>query len=363
MVVKAILYILLLIVGFVVMVKGADWLVDGAAGIAAKMKISSLVIGLTVVALGTSAPEAAVSTVSAITGSSGTAIGNIIGSNVLNVFLILGIAAIIAKIPVEKSSRFIEIPFLLVITCLFVLFGLTGETFSWWEGLIFLCLYIAFTAYTVFMAKRQRASLLDEVTATSIAADGADNANGVSVSANGFWGKFKDKYEYLKQKTWFLIILTIVGIGCVVGGGIAVQQSAQFIALELLKIDEIVVGLTVVAFGTSLPELVTSVSAARKGDMGIATGNVIGSNIANILFVGGLGFISSGANGVFIGSPAGFIVDCAVSFIAAVVLLCFSFGKEHKLGKAAGITMLGLLAVYYVYLFLSAYELIVLPAL
>lgn len=360
MVGQAILYVLLLIIGFVVMVKGADWLVDGAAGIAAKLKVSSLVIGLTVVALGTSAPEAAVSTVSAVTGSTGTAIGNILGSNIMNIFLILGIAAMMAKIPVEKSSRNIEIPFLFVITAVFAVMGFTGEIFTWWEGLILLALYAAFMTYTVVMAKRQSRALTGEVTVSCVSEAG--QAAPLQTEGGGLFANIRVKYEDLKQRTWFLAVLTLVGIGCVVGGGIAVQQSAQFIALELLHIDELVVGLTVVAFGTSLPELVTSVSAARKGDMGIATGNVIGSNIANILFVGGLCFLCSGSGGVYIGSRMTFIIDCAVSFAAALALWLFSFRKSRKLGRVAGATFLVLLAVYYCYLFLSAYGVIILPA-
>ena len=358
MVLKSILYVLLLIVGFAVMVKGADWLVDGAAGIAAKLKIPSLIIGLTVVALGTSAPEAAVSTVSSVQGSVGTAIGNILGSNILNVLLILGLTSLIAKIPVEKSSRFIEIPFLIAISGLFVAFGLTGGGFDWWEGLIFFVLYFAFMAYTVIMAKRQKTVLLEEASAVSVAeADGVGSA-GNRGGLNGFIDKVSEKFEKFKQYSWFLIILTVVGIGCVVGGGIAVQKSAQFIALELFGIDEVIVGLTVVAFGTSLPELVTSLSAAKKGDMGIATGNIIGSNIANVLLVGGLSFMCSGAATVDIGAPASFLIDCGVSVLAVLALWAFSFSKSHKLGKAAGATMLITLVAYYVYLFLVAFNVI-----
>ncbi|MGN0817594.1 MAG: calcium/sodium antiporter [Candidatus Coproplasma sp.] len=363
MVGQAILNVFLLIVGFFVMVKGADWLVDGASGIAAKLKVSSLIIGLTVVALGTSAPEAAVSTVSSITGSSGTSIGNIIGSNIMNVLLILGISSLITNIPVEKSSRCIEIPFLIAISALFIALGLIGETFVWWEGLILLLLYFAFMGYTIIVAMRQKSVLIEEATATTFAdaapveESGSQPVGGVK----GFFAALSAKYREMMDKTWFLIVVTLVGLGCVVGGGIAVQQSASFIATDLLHIDEVIVGLTVVAFGTSLPELVTSISAAKKGDMGIATGNIIGSNIANILFVGGLSFICSGNTGVYIGNPLSFIIDCAVSVVGVLALLLFSLGKKHSLGRAAGVTMLSLLAVYYVYLFLSAYGVIVLP--
>jgi cation:H+ antiporter len=167
----------------------------------------------------------------------------------------------------------------------------------------------------------------------------------------------------MMDKTWFLIVVTLVGLGMVVGGAELVVNAASFIAEDLLGIPEIVVGLTVVAFGTSLPELVTSISAAKKNDMGLATGNIIGSNIANLLFVAGLGFICTGSNPISITTPLSFIIDGAVSLVAAVVLWLCSLGKKHQLGRVAGIGMLSLLVVYYVYLFLTAYNVIVLPSI
>lgn len=358
MVGQAILQFLLLIVGFVLLIKGADWFVDGASGIAAKLKVSTFVIGLTVVALGTSAPEAAVSVVGAIRGTGDVIIGNVLGSNILNILLILGITSLITQIPVEKSSRMIEIPFLIAITAAFVGLGLIGNQFNWWNGIILLVLYAVFMTYTVIMANKQKAAIIEESSAVSV----ADTANAEITVKSGikvFFAKISALYENLKQRVWFLILLTLVGLGLVVGGAELVVNSASFIAQEVFGIPEMVVGLTVVAFGTSLPELVTSISAARKGDMGIATGNIIGSNLANLLFVAGLGFVCSGANPIAV-TPLSFIIDCAVSVLAALLLLVFSFGKRHSLGKPAGITFLCVLAVYYVYLFLSAFGVIVL---
>ena len=159
--------------------------------------------------------------------------------------------------------------------------------------------------------------------------------------------RVKAKYAELKSKVWFLILITVVGLGMVVGGAQLVVNSAQDIAEQLLKIPTGIVALTVVAFGTSLPELVTSVSAARKGDVGLATGNIIGSNIANLLLVAGLGFVSSGGTGVPFDVSS--LADGYVSVLAAALLLGFSFFKGNKLGKAAGITMLAVLIAYYTY--------------
>lgn len=344
----AVLWILAVIVGFVFLVKGADFFVDGAAGIAAKLKVSSFIIGLTIVALGTSAPEAAVSIIGGIkalrgeTEAASVIMGNVLGSNMINILLILGISALIARIPVEKSSRYFEIPFLIVISLVFILLGDFGDGFAWYDGLILIVLYALFMTYTIIMAKRTQPALLE--------ADISAVQTEEKVERTGFFGwldRVNAKYEELKDKVWFLIVITIVGLCLVVLGAQLVVDGATYIAQELLKIPTSIVALTVVAFGTSLPELVTSVSAAKKGDMGIATGNIIGSNIANLLLIAGLGFVSSGPVGVPFDVSS--LADGYMSIIAAIALLAFSFVKDNKLGKAAGITFLVLLVAYYTY--------------
>ena len=146
MVGTAILKIFLLLVGFVLLVKGADFFVDGASGIAKKLKVSTFIIGVTVVAVGTSAPELAVTVMDAVGGSGELIVGNILGSNIINIFLILGISAVVCNLPVEKTTRMIDLPFLILISALFVVLGFFGGSFAWWEGLILLLLYIAFMA-------------------------------------------------------------------------------------------------------------------------------------------------------------------------------------------------------------------------
>lgn len=353
----AILWFFLLIVGFVLLVKGADFFVDGAAGIARKLRVSTFIIGLTVVALGTSAPEAAVSVIGGIKTAMGdpsgaeVIMGNVLGSNMINILLILGVSALITKIPVEKSSRYIEIPFLIIISFIFILLGDIGGGYAWYDGLILIALYGGFMAYTIIMAKRSGPVLLDEEASAS-AAVAAEGAAAPREGFKGFIDKVKAKYAQLSEKTWFLIVITVVGLAMVVGGAQLVVDNATLIAENLFGLPTSIIALTVVAFGTSLPELVTSVTAAKKGDMGLATGNIIGSNIANILFVAGLGFVCTGAAGVAFDSGA--LMDGYMSIIAAAVLLGFSFFKGNKLGKAAGITMLVILAAYFTYRILAA---------
>lgn len=339
--------ILLLIIGFALLVKGADFFVDGAAGIAEKLKVSTFIIGMTIVALGTSAPEAAVSIISAVSGEGEVIMGNVLGSNLINILLILGLSSIIAFIPVEKSSRCIDLPFLIIMSFLFIFLGDLGGGFAWYDGLILLLFYGAFMAYTIILAKKKPKALYSmesECACTVAVQEETVQASGIK----GFIQKISDKYEKLKtEKVWFLILITIVGLGMVVGGAELVVKSATYIAQDLLKIPTNIVALTVVAFGTSLPELVTSITAARKGDMGLATGNIIGSNIANILLVAGLGFACSGASGVSFDPSS--LLDGYASILAAILLFVFGFFNKNRLGKIAGSVMLVCLVSFFTY--------------
>ena len=351
MVGTAILKIFLLLVGFVLLVKGADFFVDGASGIAKKLKVSTFIIGVTVVALGTSAPEAAVTIMDAVTGSGDLIVGNILGSNIMNILLIIGVSAVICNLPVEKTTRMIDLPFLLLISVLFVLFGFFGNSFTWWEGLILLILYFSYMAYNIVFAVKQSKLQLEEAHTVCAIEGGVEAVQPQEIT--GWYAKLKFKYEQLKDKVWFLIIITVVGLAMVVGGAQLVVNSAEYIAVELIKIPSEIVALTVVAFGTSLPELVTSVSAARKGDVGIATGNIIGSNIANILLIGGLGAVCKGSLGLPFSTEG--LVSGIVALGAALILFVSSFGKKKSIGRAAGITMLSCLVAYYAFIFLNLY--------
>lgn len=309
---KLLLAVVLLVIGFVMLIKGADWFVDGAAGIAARFGIPQLVIGLTIVAMGTSAPEAAVSITAAMSGNAGITIGNIIGSNILNVLLILGVTAAITTVAVQHSTVKWEMPFMHVITIVLAVLGFTGGGIVLWEGIVLWALFLVYLGYLFRMAK-----------------NGSDE---------------EEESELLPL--WKQLLMLIVGIVAIVFGSDLTVDNATIIA-ETLGMDDRLIGLTIVAFGTSLPELVTSVTAARKGKADIAIGNIVGSNIFNILFVVGTTALITPVT-----FAKGFIIDAAIA-LAAGMLLWFGVMKEHKLKRPVGIIMLMAYAAYFVYLLMG----------
>ena len=303
-----IIQLLLLVVGFVMLVKGANWVVDGASNIAAKFKIPQLVIGLTIVAMGTSAPEAAVSITAALQGSAGITIGNIVGSNILNVLIILGLSAVIVPIAVAKSTVHIETPFLIGITVVLLLLGLDG-TISLVDGIILIVLFLVYLAYLLCMAKHNP----------------------------------EEPEEGQQLKLWQALLATVVGLVLIVFGSDIAVDAASEIA-RVLGLSERFIGLTIVALGTSLPELFTSVTAARKGNADIAIGNIVGSNVFNILFVVGLSSLVTP-----VPFASNFIVDTLVA-TAAVVFLLLATLKNKKLVRWHGIVMLLGYVAYFLYL-------------
>lgn len=301
------LQVVLLVAGFVLLIKGADWFVDGSSAVAAKFGIPQLVIGLTIVAMGTSAPEAAVSIAAAVNGSAEITIGNIVGSNILNILIILGLSSVITAIAVARSTICYEIPFMIAITGILLLLGLDGSI-GLVDGIILLVLFAAYLTYLFIMAKKDKDK---------------ESGEGVSMSVPRS------------------IIFIIVGLAMIILGSNLTVDAASYIA-SALGLSERFIGLTIVALGTSLPELFTSVSAARKGNADIAIGNIVGSNIFNILFVVGL-------SSVIIPVPfaANFIFDTIIAIAAAVLLLvCCLIGK-NKLKRWAGIAMLISYAAYF----------------
>ena len=326
-----VLAILLLIAGFGALIKGADWFVDGAAGIAAKLRIPTLVIGLTIVAFGTSAPELATSLISASEQSVGIAIGNILGSNICNILLILGLSASIAILPIHKDSLKVDLPVLLFASVLLIVFGVTGDEISRLEGGIMAALLVVYTAYLVVNALKNRDSEKIE---------DLDNHEVEDGETKGFdaW------YNRMKGYTWFLAVILVVGLGVVVGGAMMAVEGAKTIA-GMLGVSENIIGLTVVAIGTSLPELITSVMAAKKGETDIAVGNIIGSNLFNILLVGGLSAVVFPLP--FAPSGVSFLSDGIIALGAVVMLAVFAYLPGHKLKKWQGIVMvLGAVAFY-----------------
>ena len=310
-----VIQLLLLVVGFVMLTKGADWFVDGAASIADRLGIPQLVIGLTIVAMGTSLPEAAVSIAAAAKGSAEITIGNVVGSNILNVLLILGITSVIRAISVQKSTVRIEIPFTIGVTVLLAILGLTDGFVSRFDGVILWAFMILYLLYLLRMAKKGNQQAAEE-----------DN------------GK--------KKPVWFLGLMVLVGGAMIVFGSDVTVDAATIIA-QHFGMSERFIGLTIVAFGTSLPELVTSVTAALKGKSDIAMGNIVGSNIFNILFVVGTTALITPV--VY---ASRFFVDSIVA-IATVVLLLLCVFRKQKLGRLGGLIMLACYGGYFVYLMIG----------
>lgn len=305
--------LLFLAIGFVLLVKGADWFVEGAASIADKFGIPQIVIGLTIVAMGTSAPEAAVSISAALKGSAEITIGNVVGSNILNVLIILGLTAMICKVPVQKTTIFYEIPMVIGVTILMVVMGLLNNVIGRLEGLILLGCMVVYLMYLMRLAKRGASydETLDEVAASS------------SMTR--------------------LLILVVVGVAAIVWGSDIAVNAATAIA-RIFGMSERFIGLTIVALGTSLPELVTSVTAAMKGNSDIAVGNIVGSNLFNIMFVVGITAVITPV--VY---ASAFRIDSLVA-IGAVVLLWLCVFRKKILNRMHGIIMLACYAGYFVYL-------------
>lgn len=306
--------IALLIVGFVMLTKGADWFVDGSSALAFRLGIPQLVIGLTIVAMGTSAPEAAVSITSALKGNEGITVGNVVGSNIMNILLILGIASVIVPLAVQKSTRMIEIPYMIAITVLFGVLGSTGEMVTRVEGGILWIAFLIYLGYLLWMAKK---------------------------------GKEDNEPDEKQKSLPVQLLMILVGLVCIVLGSDFVVDGATEIA-KVIGISERIIGLTIVAFGTSLPELVTSIAAARRGNADIAIGNIVGSNVFNILFVAGTSALISPV--VF---ESKFVLDTAVATATAVLLLVCVCNKEGKLKRSGGIIMLLAYAAYFVKLLIG----------
>ncbi len=331
--------IALLAVGFVFLVKGADWFVDGAAGIAEKLRVPQLIIGLTIVSFGTSAPELATSIISSVQGSADIAIGNIIGSNITNILLILGVTAVICPPLVQKNTLRMDFPVLLGATVLILLLGGFDNTIGRLDGWIMFLLSLVYTLALIWYAVRESKK---QPTMSALNDHDVIGEEAKETPKKGFaaW------YDKMCAHTWFLTIVTLVGLVLVVVGALyGVIPGATTIA-QKAGVSEKIIGLTIVAVGTSLPELVTCVIAARKGETDIAVGDIVGSNIFNILRTIGL-------SAMILPLPFenSFWIDGSIALGAAGLLAAFGYAKGHKLRRWGGILMLALFAAYYVYLF------------
>lgn len=314
------LAILLLIIGFVLLIWGADFFVDGASKVADRMKIPQIVIGLTIVAFGTSAPEAAVSISAGLKGSADLAVSNVVGSNILNIGIILGISALITPLAVQKGTRKFEMPYVMITTILLMLLGMFDGKLGWVDGLILWAGMILFLVYLLNVAKKGKSETTQE----------PEN------------GKKKAPVP------WLILKILLGGAAIVFGSDFAVD-GATAIATSM-GWSERLIGLTIVALGTSLPELVTSVIAAIKKNADIAIGNIVGSNIFNILFVLGTTALITPVT-----YTEAFIIDNIVAFIAALMLFVFVLNKDCKLKRWAGGVLLASYAVYFVYLMINPF--------
>lgn len=309
---EVLLQLLLVAIGFVLLVKGADWFVDGSSGIATKFGIPQLIIGLTIVAMGTSAPEAAVSISAALKGNADITVGNIVGSNILNVLIILGISAVITPLAVAKSTIRVDIPVVLVTSVLLLALG-WGGNLNWIAGLTLLVVFALYLAYLFIEAMKNKESASE---------------------------------EEQQLPLWKAVLFTLVGLVLIILGSDITVDAATTLA-TLWGMSPRFIGLTIVALGTSLPELFTSVAAARKGNADIAIGNIVGSNIFNILFVIGVSALITP-----VPFQSKFIFDTIVTIVVTVILwLCCL--KDKKLHRWAGVLFLLLYAVYFTIIFLK----------
>jgi cation:H+ antiporter len=315
--------ILLIALGFALLVKGADFLVDGASGVAKRFHIPEIIIGLTIVSIGTSMPELFVSITSAIDGYSDMAIGNVIGSNLCNLLLILGISAAINPIIFKKETKLIEIPICLGVSIVFLILANIGNSISRIDAIILIALFIGFICYTIMMAKKGED--FDEISEEE---------------------KQRSAEEGKKRKIIVNIIYIIVGIIALKIGGDLVVEHSEKIA-KMFNVSDKIIGLTIVAIGTSLPELVTSVTAALKKNSDIAIGNIIGSNIFNMLLIIGAAAAISPMN-----YNTSYNLQMGILIIATIVLGIFPYtDRKDEMTISNGITYLMLYALYMAMLF------------
>lgn len=302
---------LFLVVGFALLIKGADFFVDGSASVAKKLRVPTMIIGMTIVAMGTSAPECAVSIAAAVKGSNTMAISNVVGSNIFNLMVVCGACAVLAPLPVKGSTMKQEFPLSILAAVLFWAMGKKSMLIGRMDGAILLAVFAAFLIWMVLEAKKARGSVPE---------------GGIAA-----------------LKGWQCLAYILVGLGAIVAGGDFVVDSASAIA-QSFGLSPTLIGLTIVAFGTSLPELATSLVAAKKGETDMALGNVIGSNIFNILLV-------LGAAGAV--SPMEVLkenlIDAIILIAMSAIVWAFAW-RRKQIGRLHGWVMLAMYAGYVGYI-------------
>ena len=333
------LNILFLVLGMFLLIKGADFFVSGASAVAKRLKVPSIFIGLTIVALGTSLPELSVSIASAISGSIDMSVGNVVGSNMFNMLVVLGCVAIFAPISMNKSTNKIDFPFMIAITGVFVLFGFDrildgaeSNMLSRTESILLIVLLALYLSILIFNANRTRKRKIKQ--------DKYLQSKNVEIKP--------EEDEVKDLKIWQIILYLVLGLSAVVFGGECVASTAEYLAI-LMGMSEALVGITIVAFGTSLPELVTSVMAAKKGENDLALGNVVGSNIINIsLILGSVGLIAQAP------VSATILTDMAILFVSTIIFVICCVQKA-KISKSEGILFVSMYVAYLIFAIVRNY--------
>lgn len=353
----------LLLVGFVFLIKGADIFVDGASDTARKFRVPKMLIGLTIVSFGTSAPELAVSIQSILSGKGDILLGNVIGSNILNILLILGLSALVGTLHVNTATVKKEIPVLILITIAFTvvlsdkIFGLGENLFTRQDGIILLLFFCVFIYYLFGMANRKTGTE-NEVTEKKSVKKEASKTEKVTETKTEEVAEVKtekdaeakkeadEEGEVNLVKAVLMVVFGLVGI--VFGSDLVVKGASEIAAT--FGVSQRIISLTIVALGTSLPELVTSVIATRKGEYDIAIGNIVGSDIFNIGIVAGLPVALLGG----VGGSAFSVVDIAALVISPIVLYFFA-RRGHRIGFKKGIAFLLMFVVYYGYVIMGSF--------
>lgn len=310
----------ILVIGFVLLIKGADFFVEGSSSVAKKFNVPSLIIGMTIVAMGTSLPELAVSVTASITGNNTLAVSNVSGSNIFNLMVVCGACALFAPLTIEKNTLMKEFPFSIVCAGLLVVLGFIGMKLGRVDGIILLVIFVAYLFWMIYSAKKARSE----------------------------GDKFETEEEEMAEEIkilpmWKCLLYIVGGMIAIKFGGDFVVNGASSIAAGF-GLSQTLIGLTIVALGTSLPELVTSIVAARKNEVDMALGNVIGSNIFNILLI--LGVAAAISPVTFIMEN---IIDIIILIIMSTVVWIFAWTSK-KINRKEGIIMLFVYVVYMVYI-------------
>lgn len=336
--------IVLLVLGVIIVLKGADWLTDGAVNIATRFGVSQMVIGLTIVAMGTSMPEFCVSMVSALKGTPDLAVGNVVGSNTLNTLLIVGCSALVAPIMVKRSSVKRDIPFAVVASLLMLLFCLDGAI-----GRVDAA--VLFAGFCLFMFVTLKYAKTTEEHAATVATNGAATATAISEASSSQASAHEASSSEASQASGTsmlkAVVMLVVGLLCLIAGSNMFVDNASFVASSL-GVSDAVIGLTIVAGGTSLPELATSMVSAKKGNSDIAIGNVIGSNVFNILMIIGITGLVKPMH------IAGITTLDLIMMLASMLLMWFFCRTTYKVKRWEGAVLTIVYLAYLTWLIMNA---------